>query len=242
LSGAESPYEEREYRRIVEPEGLSCYRVVLGESDLLVCTSGPLEREAAEALERVRAQLEAYLRAHPDFGTSFRPVPAVTGAPLVVREMAEAAEVFDVGPMASVAGAVAQHVGEALLGTSDEVIVENGGDIFLAGMVPRKVRVFAGGDPPSVDVTVDARQQGLGICTSSGCVGPSVSLGVADAVTVLAATATLADAAATALGNRLFEPGDIEPVLELAASSDLIDGALVAVGGSVGVWGELRLG
>jgi ApbE superfamily uncharacterized protein (UPF0280 family) len=119
--------------------------------------------------------------------------------------------------------------------------LENGGDIFLAGGTKRKIRIFAGGSSPLVDISIEDRSEGLGLCTSSATVGPSVSLGAADAVAVLALTATLADAAATAIGNMVRTAEDIESALEAAARYEEVLGAVIVVGGSVGAWGSIEL-
>jgi len=238
---AEERYVERGYRSVMEPSGLTCYRVVAGESDLFVCTLGDQGAAARDSLSLHREVLEDYLGRHLDFGTSFRPVPTADDAPEIVRAMGEAAGLFDVGPMASVAGAIAQFVGSDLLDASGEVVVENGGDIFLAGGGKRLVRIFAGADSPPVDIVVEDSPRGIGLCTSSATVGPSVSLGAADAVTVLARTATIADAAATAIGNKVVSLADIETGLMMASSLPGVDGVVIVLEGSVGAWGKLEI-
>lgn len=237
----QDPYVERGYRFIIEPAGLECYRVVQGESDLFVCTERDLKRQAAGSLAACRSDLEEYLRSHPEFGKSFGPLPASSGAPDIVKEMEAASKTFNVGPMASVAGAVAQHVGLELVKHSREVIVENGGDLFLAGGRRRKARIFAGEGSQTVDIIIEDRPEGTGLCTSSAKVGPSVSLGEADAVTVLSPTATLADAAATAIGNRVVSHEGIAGALEMAREYDEVLGVVVIAGGSVGVWGRIEV-
>ncbi len=119
--------------------------------------------------------------------------------------MAAAAQTAGVGPMAAVAGAIAECVGRELLEFSPEVIVENGGDIFLKVSHRRTVGIFAGDSPLTgrIGIQIEARDTPLGVCTSSGTVGHSLSFGRADAVVVLAPAAALADAAATAIGNRV---------------------------------------
>jgi len=92
-----------------------------------------------------------------------------------------------------------------------------------------------------VDIIIEDRPGGVGLCTSSAKVGPSVSLGEADAVTVLSPTATLADAAATAIGNRVVSQEDISGALEMATGYDEVLGVVVIAGGSVGVWGEIEV-
>lgn len=225
----------------MEPEGLQCFTVAMGESDLYVCAESDLTEPALASLERHRGVLEDYLAKHSSFGTSFKPVPAASDAAEIVAAMAEAALACGVGPMASVAGAIAQFVGSDLLALSRRLIVENGGDLFLAGGGTRRVRIFAGKDSPPVDIVVEDRPRGVGLCTSSATVGPSVSLGEADAVTVLAQTATLADAAATAIGNMVLRPEDIPSGLEAASRLPGVDGAVILLQGSMGAWGTLQV-
>lgn len=237
----ENRHVTRRYRSIMEPEGLDGYRVVQGESDLLVFTVGDLSIPTAESLARHRRDLEGFMALCPMFATSFKPVEVPGDAPGIVAAMARAACACGVGPMASVAGAIAQFVGQDLLELTRKVIVENGGDLFLAGGGRRVVRVFAGASKPGIDVAVEDRPAGVGLCTSSATVGPSVSLGAADAVTVLASTATEADAAATALGNMVHSEADIAVALEAAAGCPGVNGALIAAGGAMGAWGTIEL-
>ena len=145
--------------------------------------------------------------------------------------------------MAAVAGAVAGAVGRELLGHSREIIVENGGDVFVAGSTPRVCAVFAGDSKLSMKlgVRVPPAPRGAGLCTSSGSVGPSLSHGKADAAVVLAADECLADAAATALGNRITSREDLAAAMEWAGSVPGIDGALAIVGEDLAAWGQVEL-
>ena len=103
------------------------------------------------------------------------------------------------------------------------------------------MRVFSGADSPPIDIIVEVPPSGVGLCTSSATVGPSISLGAADAVTVLARTATIADAAATAIGNRVLSPADIEAGLAMASGFSEVDGAVIVLEGSIGAWGRLEI-
>ena len=145
--------------------------------------------------------------------------------------------------MAAVAGALAERVGRALEPLSAEVIVENGGDIYLKVASPATVSLFAGKSPLShrVGLKIDPELTPLGVCTSSGTVGHSFSFGRADAACVLAPNAALADAAASALGNRVQQAGDIAAALEWAAALPDILGAVVIVGDKLGAWGRVEL-
>jgi uncharacterized protein len=142
-----------------------------------------------------------------------------------------------------VAGALAARVGRQLAPLSPEVIVENGGDIFLAIGQPATVALFAGRSPLShrVGLHLDPSLSPLGVCTSSASVGHSLSFGRADAACVLAPSAALADAAATALGNRVQGPDTIATALAWAAALPDILGAVVIVGEKLGAWGQVEL-
>jgi hypothetical protein len=250
--------EERTYRRWIEGD-LRTFQVRIGESDLLISAERPLPELAERALRLARADLEGYLARDPEFERTLVPREALDGAPSIVLQMVEAARVCGVGPMAAVAGAVAQAVGDALLAApgrglreardstsplpgSRQVIVENGGDIFLYTARPRVAAIYAGASPLSgkLGLKVSRINQTLGLCTSSGTVGPSLSFGKADAAIVLAESAPLADAAATALGNQVKTAADIEPALEVVSKIPGIYGLAAIIGEHVGAWGEME--
>lgn len=236
-------YEERTYRRLVKTDGLVAFEVVVKETDLLVCASKDLSREARAAVLRCRHQLEAYISLRPEFRTSLVPLEEDSLAPGIARTMMRASRAASVGPMAAVAGAVAEAVAKELLPLSEELIIENGGDIFLSTKRERTVAVFAGASPLSLKVglIVTPEMSPLGICTSSGTVGPSLSLGKADAVCVLADSAALADAAATAIGNVVRTPDEVEEGLERGREIEGVRGTLIIAGKRMGAWGEVRL-
>ena len=231
------PHEERSYRRWRKNE-LSSFEVRIQESDLSISADRVLVDSAETALRSIRGSLEKYIRRDP----AFEPRDPSPDAPDIVCQMAAAARSCGVGPMAAVAGAVAQHVGQTLLSETRQVIVENGGDIFLRTSRPRVSAIFAGASPLSgqLGIRISRLHQDIGLCTSSGTVGPSLSFGHADAAIVLATSAILADAAATALGNRVRKPEDITPALETLQGTQGIFGAAAIVGEQLGAWGEIE--
>jgi len=236
-------YEERTYRRLVKSDDLVAFEVVVKETDLLIRAQKDLSKEARESVLRYRHQLEAYIRLHPMFRTSLVPLEEDAFAPEIARTMIQASREAGVGPMAAVAGAVAEAVGRDLLQISDEVIVENGGDIYLSTAKERTVGLYAGRSPLSlkVGVLVGPETSPLGICTSSGTVGPSLSFGKADAVCVLSDSAALADAAATSIGNVVRDENDIERGLRRGREIEGVWGIVIVVGDKMGVWGNVRL-
>jgi ApbE superfamily uncharacterized protein (UPF0280 family) len=227
----------------MEPAGLRSFVVRIGESDLHISASRELPGLAKRELEAARAALEGYIQANPKFKTTLEPWPEDPAAPPIVREMIAAARTAGVGPMAAVAGAVAQAVGRALLEQCREVIVENGGDIFLASAEERTAAVFAGDSPLSMKLglKLPAAPGGCGLATSSGTVGPSLSFGKADAAVAFGADAALADAAATAIGNRVKRPEDLAAAMEFAEGIEGLSGALAIIGENLAAWGEMEL-
>jgi hypothetical protein len=235
--------EARTYRNVVTTEDLTPFRVTIRETDLFILANRELESETREAVTRYRWQIEEYIRHHPEFRTSLVPVRDDPHAPKIVREMLKASRLANVGPMASVAGAIAEFVGRDLISFSEEVICENGGDIFIASSKERVVGIFAGKSPLSLKVGLRIKpgDTPLGVCSSSGTVGHSMSLGKADAVCVLSKSASLADAAATSIGNLIKGKRDIERALNYGSQIQGVTGLLIIVGEAMGVRGDLEL-
>ena len=145
--------------------------------------------------------------------------------------------------MAAVAGAMAECVGMELIALSPEIIVENGGDIFLKSLKKRLIGVYAGESPltKKIALHIEPEETPLGICTSSGTVGHSLSFGRADAVIVLSPSTPLADAAATAIANLVKEPRDIPGAIKFAEGIGGLKGAVLIKGDIIGLWGEVKI-
>ena len=234
---------ELPYRTRVARQHLVPFRVKIHQTDLLILAREDLTAAATTAVLAARRGLEGYIAANPEFLETLSPWPADPLAPPLVQAMIRAGQVAQVGPMAAVAGAIAQAVGRALQPASPEIIVENGGDIYLCLAAPATVAIYAGASPLSLKVGLHLppEQTPVGICTSSGTVGHSLSLGRADAACVQAAYTALADAAATALGNRVKSPDHITPALEWLATLPGVQGGVVIVGDKLGAWGQVEL-
>lgn len=234
---------EPTYRNRVHARGLISFRVLIKQTDLLVSSSGNLRTHTKDRVHNYRTQLEDYIALHADFLSTLLPYPEDPFAPEIVREMISAGRAFGVGPMAAVAGTIAQFVGSDLLEHSNEVIVENGGDIFVKTKRPVTVSVFAGSSELSnqLGLILHPEEMPAGICTSSATVGHSLSFGIADAVCILARSASIADAAATALGNRITDRGKLAMATEAMRESRDIKGGVVIVGSTMTTWGEIKL-
>ena len=235
--------QERTYRRQVRAEGLVSFQLAVKETDLWISALRDLTVEARDLVFGLRHQIESYIRLHPEFTASLEPFPTDPFAPPIVRDMIAAGRAVDVGPMAAVAGAIAQAVATGLLSFSPHVIVENGGDIYLQADRPLTVAIHAGPSPLSehVGLRIPVRQMPLGVCSSSGVIGHSLSLGRADAVCVLSSSAALADAAATALGNRIGGHTALEAAAQWAQRQPELLGGVAIVGDRLASWGAIEL-
>jgi ApbE superfamily uncharacterized protein (UPF0280 family) len=202
-----------------------------------------LDGHAREQVLACRGHIEGYIQRYPRFATTLVPWDKQAVGPEIVRAMIHAGGAAGVGPMAAVAGAVAETVGRKLLDYSRQVVVENGGDVFLKTDGPMVAGLFAGNSPLSMKLGIrvpDARE-GVGLCTSSATVGHSLSTGSADAVCVVSRSCALADAAATAIGNRVRSPREIKPAIAFGKQIAGVMGIVVVVGREMGAWGQVEL-
>jgi ApbE superfamily uncharacterized protein (UPF0280 family) len=237
-------YVLRFYRDWVKTDDLITFEVKLHETDLAIRATANLTHEAMRLVRRVRTDIELYAESHQGFIESLVPLPYDSTAPDVVREMLTASTRYGVGPMAAVAGAVASEVGRGLLEFTPEVIVENGGDVFLRMDRPARLMLYSGEQSPfggKLLLEVDAPGEERGICTSSATIGHSLSMGHTDAVLTIAEGAPLADAAATAIGNRISSAEDVSIVLDEEKSRGLLLGAVITIGETLGAFGEVKL-
>jgi uncharacterized protein len=238
-----SNYEPRFYRQDTKPSDLISFEVVVAETDLHISAERDMSALARTAVIEARFEIESFIQTNPVFATTYRPYPVSDMAPLIVCRMAEAAAKADVGPMAAVAGAVAEYVGRKLMPESAEVIVENGGDIFIAAASERRMAVYAGESPLSnkIVLIIKPEMTPLGICTSSGTVGHSKSFGRADAAVVMSPNTALADAWATALGNMVHSVDDLEKAVTTAQNAPGLTGALVIKDDKLSAWGSIEI-
>ncbi len=239
-------YRKRSYRRIAEQADLVSSYVQVLETDLHILTTRRVEDEVFSSVVRYRNQLENYLLKHQGFRDSLQPLPRDPLAPPLVKEMLKAGIVAGVGPMAAVAGVIAEFVGRDLLTDGvDEVIVENGGDLFLSRHNDCTVAIFAGESPLSgkVGIVIKKTRMPIGVCCSSATVGHSLSLGQADAVVVIADSTAIADAVATRLGNEVRQVGNknnMNAVLDMARKFKNIRGVAIIQDDKLGAWGEVE--
>jgi hypothetical protein len=250
VTAMNSSYQPRLYRDFMGKDRFEAFTVCFKETDLWIgvdprhyCES--MKEYALEQITKFRTQLEGYIQKDPGFLTSLKPYKTSMEAPCIARSMAEAAAKAGVGPMAAVAGAFSRKIGRLLERAYglEEIVVENGGDIYIRIKEPAVLSVYAGNSRLSgkIAIEIPPSLSPLGVCTSSGKVGHSMSFGRADAVTVICRDAASADAYATYLGNIVRSGEDIESVLNMSSKHEDILGVLIIAEDKLGVRGHLKL-
>ncbi len=236
-------FDNRTYRTKHNKKGLVSFNVTVKETNLNIQAQTDLSDSAIKAVLECRNYIETYIKHQPEFATSLVPLKNSVTAPQIIQEMTDAARLTGTGPMASVAGLVAEHTGKALLSCSNEIVIENGGDIFIKSNSETIFTIYAENTPFSMTcgIQVGKKDNPYGICTSSGTLGHSKSFGQADAVTVLSDSCPLADAAATALANRIKDSGDINAAIDFGKNIKGLNGIIIIKGKNIGLWGELKL-
>lgn len=200
---------------------------------------------AHEQLIDLRKELESYILRNPEFARSMQPVELSNQAPQIAVEMAHAAKLANTGPMAAVAGAFSEYIATAIKNkfAVNEVVVENGGDIFMYITHKLNLSVYAGKSSFSqkIGLQIDDAYSPLAVCTSAATVGPSVSFGKADAVMVAAKNAAYADAFATAIGNNVKSKHSIEQALNIMNVQTQIISLLIICDENIGLKGAFQL-
>jgi hypothetical protein len=217
-------------------------QIRIEESNIQILSREPLKQKAEHFLKAIRKDIKEYLKKYPEFAESFDPLKAKKNAPDIIKEMSRAASSAEVGPMAAVAGAVAQKLAEDLKPYSQELIIENGGDIFFDIKEPLVVGLWSRSDRINDNLGLLIKDKSArAVCTSSGTLGHSFSHGKTDAATVIADNAALADAWATRLGNEISKPKDINKALKLLGGIKGLKGALVICRKTIALWGKVEL-
>jgi len=236
-------YQPRFYRLFYSTKFFKL-EVIVKESDLSVLTDKEIKKEYLRSLIlKYRDQIESYIEENNDFLTFLEPLRMDKKAASIVQEMLVYSKLAGVGPMAAVAGAIAEYVGKELLKQCSQVIIENGGDVFLKTEKDIRIGVYAGDSPLSnkIFINIKKSQTPIGICTSSGTVGHSLSFGKADAVIISSSSAILSDAVATAAANLVKTNKDFKNAINFAKNVKGIKGILIILKNNLGVWGDLEI-
>lgn len=243
-------YINRTYREHFQQGRWKHFVVKHKETDLWIGIDVPSFREnmpgfIEEQIRHLRMEMDTYLLTDPGYTKALVPYSAAKNAPAIFQEMSAAGQQSGIGPMSAVAGAVAKQVARILKAEYrvKEVIVENGGDIYADIQEDMDISIFAGPSPLSekVGLHIEASQAPLGICTSSGTVGPSLSFGKADAVMIISRDVLLADSYATAFANQIQTAADIDGCIERIGKVNDIISAMIIKDDKLGIVGCFEL-
>ena len=221
---------------------LQSFNLVFKETDIQIYSKENLIEKAKIALLKYRLLIENYGNKNPLFLTTLKPYPEDKKAPEIIQKMIKESKKVGVGPMASVAGAIADFVGKELLSETKEIIIENGGDIFIKAKERKKIGIWCGklSKIKKIVFEVEPKDTPLGICTSSAKIGHSLSFGSTDATTILAKNATLADACATKVANIVKDERDIIEGIEFAKKIPGVKGVIIVIGNKIACWGKIK--
>ncbi|WP_406670094.1 UPF0280 family protein [Methanolobus sp. ZRKC4] len=197
---------------------------------------------AREAIRVHRRELESYISSDQFFQSTLEAYDLDDDFPEIVRRMVKAGNAMNIGPMSAVAGTISSLAVEAMVESGASfAFVDNGGDIAIINDRPVVIGIYAGESPlKNLGFTLESRETITGICTSSGTVGPSISFGMADAAVIFSDNVSLADSAATALGNATGAgKASVEDAFDTVRNVDGIKGAIVIQGEFIGFWGDI---
>lgn len=216
-------------------------RIRIKQTDLLVSGCVDLTEESRRLVYKLRQQIESYIEMHPFFARACLPLEPDSSAPEIIKTMLAASSLANVGPMAAVAGSIAEYIGLGLLPYSRDVVVENGGDVFMRTAVRRELLLLAErSDFTGLRIGIDPSAQPMGICTSAGTSGHSLSFGHADAVMIIDPSVSRADAVATAIANIIKHPCDLGKGIKKAQEIG-VAGIIILVDGHMGAWGRVEI-
>jgi len=235
-------YEERIYRGQVD----SKFKIELSfkESDLLICSDSKIpEAFARSILIKYYEIIEGYAKQNPSFLTSLSPLKEDRSAPDIIKSMLKASKLAGIGPLSCVAGAVASYSGAELLELCNEIVVENGGDVFCKINEDKHLKVYLGEkfSLKELVLNIKKRDYAFGIASSSAVIGHSLNFGKADLVTVIMKDAVVADSFATAISNKIKERKDVEDILRNVKDIPFIEGLLIAFEDNIFLWGSIEV-
>jgi ApbE superfamily uncharacterized protein (UPF0280 family) len=197
---------------------------------------------AVNELQKQRGFIENYISKDKNFLTSLKPIKIKKNSPKVVRLMAEGGKIADVGPMAAVAGTLAEFCVRKMIKKGAKIaVVENGGDIFAYTSIPIYIGIYAGYTKLSdkLALKLDPKNTPISVCSSSK-LGQSLSFGNCDLASVFSKKSYVADAVATAVANKVKEESDIAPALRWAISLKDVMGVLIVKDNKVGLIGNIQ--
>ncbi|HPJ41900.1 MAG TPA: UPF0280 family protein [Spirochaetota bacterium] len=235
-------HTRRFYRSYSGTRGFN-FNVKADTTDLFITSDRDLSADAYRILAARRQEIEEHISSCREFLYSLSPLEACYGSPPIVLDMYRASAAAGVGPMAAVAGAVAEYVGRGLLELTDEVIVENGGDIWLKLKTSAILGIYVNSIyfRDRIRLKINPENTPCAVCTSSASLGHSLSFGKADAATIVAESGALSDAVATGACNLVQSEDDLQRAVDYAMSVNGVSGCLIIYRDKFAACGEIEL-
>ena len=246
----QNKYQERTYRKSVSSKRFFSFCVSYEETDLYISIDNrsydpQMQQFIQDRIQLYRKEIETFASIYPAFYSSLVPIQSIETSSQIIKKMLTASNISGIGPMAGVAGAFSECIGKDLIKAFDcnEVIIENGGDIFLHTVESVTVSIFAGSSVFSekLGLCIPGGISPLGICTSAGTVGHSLSFGKADAVVIVCKNTQLADAYATKYANMIKEKSDINRIIEEIGKKEDVISSVIIKEDMIGICGNFEL-
>ncbi len=231
------------YRRKIRNREKYNWRVVYKYSDILISSDSYVKDKIEKPLKEFYKLLELCIKRDPSFLKSLSPVKSKSYFPEIIKEMCDKSNIFNVGPMATVAGAVCEYLAANLSRCCSQLTIENGGDVYLKSKRDINAGAYLKNKYFKDKINLKIRKENTpcGLCSSSGKFGHSLSMGRSDLVVVLSGSAISADGAATAIANRISNSDDIPRTIDHYKKLNDVKGILIVKDSKVGIWGNLEL-
>lgn len=236
-------FSDKFYRESTTGSRWKDFQVKVETTDLLIKAGIDLSEKADMIVRKLRKELRDHIKIQQEFLTSLNPVERLPNRPEIINMMYEASETAGVGPMAAVAGAIAELTGMELREHSGEIIIENGGDIWMNISEPVVLNLFSGKFSFASETCIKMHPQDspIGVCTSSARVGYSISLGKADAAVIICKSSCMADAIATETCNRVISEESITEAISFAVDLEPVKGAIIVFRDKMALQGDIEL-
>jgi uncharacterized protein len=231
------------YRILVDSKDKFSWNVKYRYSDLFVVSNKDISLEILPILFDFYKIIDKFTESHPSFLKTFNSYISDNEFPGIIKKMCDQSAVFNVGPMASVAGAVCEYLAGGLSKDVSYLAIENGGDIYIKSPNDITAGLFAKNKyfNDSIKIKIKKEMLPCGIASSSGTLGHSISLGKADLAAVVCRSAILADSAATAVGNMINTKEDIEKTINHFKNFKEIEGLVLIKDDKIGLFGNIEL-
>jgi len=243
LSRSHDFRDRRIYQKDISTAGRYSCRLAYKHTDLYITSDKDISGKLRKPLAVFYEQLEKVIWENKGFEESLSPLDTDKSWPDAVQAMCRSAAIFGVGPMAAVAGTVCDTIAAEVSGGCSFLMIENGGDAYIKSPDMVKASLFTGSRyfPENIDICIDPGSTPCGLCSSSGMMGHSLSLGKSDLVTAMSGSAAEADAAATAIANAVRTRSDVDRIIEKYTQYSQLKGLIILKDDRLAIWGDLQL-